>query len=242
MRIGFRPPVLASPDLWTTSNLLLLFDIDGTLLLRAAKEHGEAIRAAIGRVWHLPDVDAKVETAGRTDPWIARRLLLQHDVSAERIDERMAQFRRVAVEEYRRRCRPDLSEHVAPGVREVLADLNTRPDIRLSLVTGNLEPIAHHKLKCAGIGRFFERGQGGFGSDDEDRAALPPIARQRAGNGERPYPREDTIVIGDTPLDIACARADGVRVVAITTGQYGREDLSEADAVVGSARELPGVL
>ena len=222
--------------------MLLLFDIDGTLLLKAAEDHAAAIRAAIARVWHVKDLEGtKVETAGRTDPWIARRLLLQHDVSAERIDERMPEFRRLAVEEYRRRCRPDLSGHVAPGVGEMLADLDTRPDLRLSLVTGNLEAIAHHKLKCAGIGGFFERGQGGFGSDDEDRAALPPIARERAGN-EQPYPREQTVVIGDTPLDIACARADGVRVIAVTTGQYGRDELSDADAVIGSARELAGVL
>ena len=223
--------------------MLLLFDIDGTLLIRAADDHRDALLAALRRVWHVQDTSgAKVQTAGRTDPWIARRLLLQLGVSAERIDERMPLFRRVAVEEYRRRCRPDLSDRVAAGVDEVLADLATRPDLRLSLVTGNLEGIAHHKLKAAGIGRYFERGQGGFGSDDEDRAALPGIARERAGTRDTPFPREETVVIGDTPLDIACARADGVRVIAVTTGQYGREELSEADAVIASARELPAVL
>ena len=117
-----------------------------------------------------------------------------------------------------------------------------RPAVQLALVTGNLERIAHHKLARAGIGGYFAAGQGGYGSDDEDRAALPQIARERAGRRGEPHPREDTIVIGDTPLDIACARADGVRVIGVTTGQYGRDDLADADEVVSSARELLAVL
>ncbi len=80
--------------------------------------------------------------------------------------------------------------------------------MRLALVTGNFEPVARLKLARAGIGRYFPSGQGGFGSDSEDRAALPAIARRRAGPTGIPYPRERTIVIGDTPRDIACARAD----------------------------------
>ncbi len=84
----------------------------------------------------------------------------------------------------------------------------------LALVTGNYEPIARLKLRAAGIGGFFRRGQGGFGSDHEDRAMLPQIARRRAGDDDgNPWPRAQTAVIGDTPRDIACARADGVRVV-----------------------------
>jgi phosphoglycolate phosphatase len=222
---------------------LLLFDIDGTLLIRAADDHRDAILAALRRVWHVHDMsEVRVETAGRTDPWIARAILLQLGVSAERIDERMPEFRRLAVDEYRRRCRADLSACVAPGVAEALEQLKARPGTILSLVTGNLERIAHHKLARAGIGGYFAAGQGGYGSDDEDRAALPQIARERAGRRGEPHPREDTIVIGDTPLDIACARADGVRVIGVTTGQYGRDDLADADEVVSSARELLAVL
>ena len=92
---------------------------------------------------------------------------------------------------------------------EVLAALGARPDaFRFSLVTGNYERVARLKLARAGIGSWFPEGQGGFGSDSEQREHLPPIARSRAGD----WPRERTIVIGDTPRDIACARADGLRV------------------------------
>ncbi|HEX4279515.1 MAG TPA: HAD hydrolase-like protein, partial [Solirubrobacteraceae bacterium] len=99
---------------------------------------------------------------------------------------------------------------------------------------GNFEPIARLKLKRAGIGRWFAGGPGGFGSDSEDRAVLPTIARRRAGK----VARDNAIVIGDTPRDIACARADGVRCVAVTTGQYGPDELAGADAVARDAAEL----
>ena len=106
------------------------------------------------------------------------------------------------------------------------------------MLTGNLEPIARLKLERAGLGRFFEHGQGGFGSDHEDRTELPAIARARAGG----YPRAQTVVIGDTPRDIACARADGVRCVAVATGPYSAAELAGADVVLESAHDLLDVL
>jgi len=89
---------------------------------------------------------------------------------------------------------------------------------------------------------FFPPGQGAFGSDAEDRALLGPIARARAGAPGEPYPRESTIVIGDTPLDIACARADGLRVIAVATGPYEAAALTQADAVVADAHALQALL
>ncbi len=94
----------------------------------------------------------------------------------------------------------------------------------------------------AGIGRYFPAGQGGFGSDDEDRAALPAIARRRAGKNGTPYPRDRTLVIGDTPRDIACAHADDVRCIAVATGPFSVEELTDADSVAGDARELGDLL
>ena len=219
--------------------MLLLFDIDGTLLVRATDDHRDAVYAALRRVWHVADpAAARFDPRGRTDPEIARGILLQSGVAAERIDARMVDFKRAAAEEYARLCRSDLSSFVAPGVVSVLEELAARPGVVLSLVTGNLEPIARLKLARAGIGRFFARGHGGFGSDAEDRTELPAIARARAGPSGAAYPRDETIVIGDTPLDVACARADGVRCFAVTTGSYGADELRGADAVVSSAREL----
>jgi phosphoglycolate phosphatase-like HAD superfamily hydrolase len=213
---------------------LLLWDIDGTLLLKASREHAEAIHAAIRRVYGVAIPAGRVEAAGRTDFAIARSILTLAGVSPERIDERLGDLRAAAVEEYAHRVPADLSDRVAPHIPEVLAELSARDDVRQSLVTGNLEPIARLKLRAAGIGHHFPEGQGGFGSDSEDRAELPGIARRRAG-GHAPG---DTVVIGDTPRDIACARADGVRVIAVTTGPFDADALRGADAVCRDAREV----
>jgi phosphoglycolate phosphatase len=125
-----------------------------------------------------------------------------------------------------------------PGIAELVGSLAARDDVTLSLVTGNFEPVARLKLKRAGIGRHFPAGQGGFGSDSEDRAALPGIARRRAGHDGVSHPRARTIVIGDTPRDIACARADDVRCFAVTTGPHAAEDLTGADAVARDPAHL----
>jgi phosphoglycolate phosphatase len=223
--------------------VLLLFDIDGTLLIRAADAHRDAIHEALRTVHGVTQPARRgLEVAGRTDADIARNLLLHAGVSALQIDERADDVRIAACEAYARLCPDDLSAHVAPGMAGLLERLAEREDTVLALVTGNYEPIARLKLRAAGIGRFFRRGQGGFGSDHEDRAMLPQIARRRAGDDGNPWPRSQTVVIGDTPRDIACARADGVRVAAIATGPYGVDDLRQADAVARDAHELDAVL
>jgi len=222
--------------------MLLLFDIDGTLLVRAADAHRDAIHEALRTVHGVTDPKrGGLEVAGRTDPYLARHLLVAAGITAAQIDERADDVRIAACEAYARLVPDDLSAYVTPGMKELLARLAQRDDTKLALVTGNYEPIARLKLRAAGLGRFFERGQGGFGSDHEDRAMLPPIARRRAGDGD-PWPRAQTAVIGDTPRDIACARADGVRVVGIATGPYAADDLRQADAVARDARELGAVL
>ena len=124
---------------------------------------------------------------GRTDPWIARAILLQLGVSAERIDDGMLDFKRVAVEEYARRCRADLSRaRRARACASCSSDLRDRDDVVLSLVTGNLERDRAAQARARRASASSSRAaQGGFGSDHEDRTELPAIARARAGrNGD----------------------------------------------------------
>ncbi len=227
-----------------TGPTLLLFDVDGTLVSGAAREHAQALRAALHDVHGiaLEPVRSKVSPAGRTDGEIARMLLLDAGVSATRIDERADDVRAVCCEHYAKLCPPDLSDTVIPGIPALLSELQQRTDVTLSLVTGNYEPVGRLKLKRAGLGHFFAVGQGGFGSDAEDRAQLPTIARQRAGADGIPFAREQTIVIGDTPRDIYCARADGVRCLAVATGPYGVDQLQDADGVAADATQLGELL
>ena len=221
--------------------MLLLFDIDGTLLIDGAAAHREALYTALREVHHIDPPPNKVETAGRTDGEITRAILTRAGVDAKAIDAHKDDVRDAACEAFARLCPRDLSDRVAPGVTETLQELADDAHL-VSLVTGNLEPIARLKLTRAGLGSHFPRGQGGFGSDHEDRAALPRVARMRAGGPHRPYPRDDTVVIGDTPLDIKCARADGVHSIAVTTGPYSEPQLAGADVVVGGCPDLPQAL
>ncbi len=225
--------------------MLLLFDIDGTLLLKASTEHEAALRRALEEVYRVELPAGRVETAGRTDCAIARSLLTLADVDARRIDDGLEELRAVTSETYARLCPGDLTKAVNPGMGEVLGALEGAGHV-LSLVTGNYQAVARLKLRRAGIGHHFAAGQGGFGCDSEDRAALPAIARRRAGRRcspvEGPCSRDETVVIGDTPRDIACAHADGVRVIAITTGPFAREELGAADVVVDTPYELAGAI
>jgi phosphoglycolate phosphatase-like HAD superfamily hydrolase len=220
--------------------LLLLWDIDGTLLQRASIVHGRALREAAAQVHGLDSLDGvTAEYAGRTDAAILRDLLRLAGVPDSAIDAEAVTVRSASAEAFERLCPADLSGFVAPGVTEVLAALAARSErFRQSLLTGNFEPIARLKLARAGLGGYFEAGQGAFGSDAVARADLPAIARRRAGS----WPRERTVVIGDTPRDIACARADEVRVVAVATGPFGIDALADADAVVDDARAVLPVL
>lgn len=217
---------------------LLLFDIDGTLVLRGSAQHAEAVHHALREVHGIDPTRAEIEAAGRTDADIARQILAAEGVAPEDIDAAAATVLGAVADAYDRLCPDDLSHLVAPGVPEVLDAFTARQDLRLSLVTGNIERVAHRKLAAARIGHHFAFGQGGFGSDHELRDRLPAIARQRAG-GVAP---EHAVVIGDTPRDIACARADGCAVIAITTGPYAADALRDADLVVGHAAELPDAL
>ena len=158
----------------------------------------------------------RVEAAGRTDAAIARDLLRHAGVDDAAIDARWPEVAAAAAAAYEELCPPDLSAFVAPGVREALDALAADPAVyRQALVTGNVEAIARRKLASAGIGHHFAAGQGGFGSDAEDRGKLPAVAR---------------------------ARADGVRVIGIATGPFPVEALADADAVVDAASALLPVL
>jgi len=229
---------------------LLLFDIDGTLVAGASPLHAQALHDAIRKV-HGVDVrearanGAVISPAGRTDNEIARLLLRVVGVSERQIDAGTEAVKAATCARYDEICPADLSELVLPGITELLAWLSAQDSARLALVTGNFEPVARRKLGAAGIGKYFEADEGGFGSDSERRAELPGLARRRSGERagyEQPWPAQRTIVIGDTPRDIACARADGVRCVAVATGRYAVDRLSAADAVAADAYALRPVL
>ena len=111
-----------------------------------------------------------------------------------------------------------------PGVRPLLEALIERPDVSLGLLTGNLEAGARIKLEPFGMNRYF-RG-GGFGSDHSDRSEVARLAWLKLCNLTAiPFPASDVVVVGDTEHDVACARANRFRAIAVEAGWATREEL-----------------
>jgi phosphoglycolate phosphatase-like HAD superfamily hydrolase len=168
---------------------------------------------------------ADVEPWGKTDRQILREVLSRVDLPAPDGDA-LARWERAACRAYERLEVGDGSseaDHAATA--RLLGRLRTDGHT-LALLTGNLEPIARRKLGLRGLGEYFPRGQGGFGSDADLRPELVPIARARAGGAAR----SDTVLIGDTPLDVAAASADGVRAIGVTGRRFSAGVLLDAGA------------
>ena len=218
--------------------MLILFDIDGTLLLGAPLAHTEALSRAAAEVFGVPVTAADIvaiHPGGRTDQEIARLILRRHAVDDGRITTGLEAWKAHTVEVYTEIRADHPPQMTAPGASQALARTAVA-GARLALLTGNLEPLAHAKIGDAGLGAWFAPGTGAFGSDHESRDALVPIAVERAG-GAGPV-----VVVGDTPRDIACARAGGARVIAVTTGAHDADALTDADVVVENLEGVAGVL
>jgi phosphoglycolate phosphatase len=211
---------------------LALFDIDGTLVREGATPgHLEAVRAAAQSAFGAAAPSA-LWTAGKTDLQIAAEILCHAGLpAATALALDGSRFCAEAARRFSELCPTDLADQVIPGIASLLGELQGRGDVRLGLVTGCTRAIARIKLTAAGLDRFFPGEVGGFGCDHADRRRLVPIARRRARSGQSPpWPRRRTIVIGDTPADIDCAHADGVRCVAFAPGHCAvPSDLSAAE-------------
>jgi phosphoglycolate phosphatase-like HAD superfamily hydrolase len=205
---------------------LVLFDIDGTLVLTA----GAGMRAfyrAMHEVFDIPPQSLVIHPDGKTDPRIARECLA-HFGELERwcSPAREALFAAYieALEEEMEKARALGGLHILPGVTDLLMDLASRPDFALGLATGNLEPGARIKLGKAGLDRFFHFG--GYGSDDENRTNLIRIAVERGIRFAAPAQIEKSFVIGDTPLDVIHGHAAGALVIAAASARYTQDDLA----------------
>ena len=133
---------------------------------------------------------------------------------------------------------------LCPGVLPLLEALKGDDRFVSALLTGNIEELAGAKLQAVGIGEYFPL-RGAYGSDAEDRNALPAIAAQRLRNQiGRPILPHRMVIIGDTPRDIECARRFGARVMAVATGIHSRSHLSgfQPDVLLDDLRDTGKVL
>jgi phosphoglycolate phosphatase len=230
---------LACGQIHPLNKKLLLFDIDGTLLTSGGAGEN-ALRLGFRDRFGIDDDLTKVEIAGRTDSGIARQMLAAHGFPATA--ENLAKFfdgylHYLALE------LPIQKGALLPGMLPLLDALQKREDIVLALLTGNLERGAELKLTHYGVWHYFEFGA--FADDHYDRNSLGPFARARAQERHGvEFPPERIFVLGDTPHDIACARAIGAKAIAIATGKYSYADLSlhQPDVVFQNLTNLDAVL
>lgn len=200
---------------------LVLFDIDGTLI--ATGGAGVRAFAAVARsVFRQPDGIARLSFAGRTDLSIIREFF--SGCGIEPTPENFSRFLDDYVFwlEHLLQQRPG---RVLPGVTPLITALRSLPDPPiLGLLTGNIRLGAEIKLRHFRLWHHFEIGA--FSDDHEDRNHLAAIARERGQAFlDTPLKDEEVLVIGDTPLDIACAKAINARCLAVATGGATAEDL-----------------
>ena len=220
---------------------LILLDIDGTLLHadgagRAAME--SSLRLVFGEVGTCADIEAH-SFGGKTDAQSLRELLGPLGVATASIDARLPEFAATLAREMARIV-PKRQVRALPGVLETLSDWRARADVLLGIITGNTAASAPVKLRAAQIDpTWFPIGA--FGDEAPQRDRLAQLALQRACEWHgQDFASERVFVIGDTPADIACARAIQAQAIAISTGYCPREDLVAAapDLLVDSFHEL----
>lgn len=200
---------------------LLLWDIDGTLV-NSGGAGMRALRVALRNAFSINGSLEGIEYAGRTDRWIMRQIFRRFGLADDE-----AHFARYAAA-YVAALPGEMARGgaaVLPGVREVLAAAAPRPGVALGLLTGNLRRGAEVKLGFHGLWDYFPFGA--FADDAELRDELGPHALRRARERHGlDFPPRAVWIIGDTPHDVACARAIGANSLAVATGLYSASELA----------------
>lgn len=221
---------------------LILFDIDGTLI-RSSGAGRATIAYAMEKVFGTAGSLESYPFAGKTDSRIIRDLLEEAGVPASDIDNEIETVydlmalkgRSLFVQNGIRAC---------PGVPELLAALRSNGEVLLGLLTGNISQTAPLKLAAAGIDPAGFQ-VGAYGSDANERNDLPEIAWERAaGITGQGFDGRHTVIVGDTPADITCAKASGSMSVAVATGHHSADILAKLrpDFLFENLRDTENVL
>ncbi|HEV2257027.1 MAG TPA: haloacid dehalogenase-like hydrolase [Streptosporangiaceae bacterium] len=208
--------------------ILVLWDIDHTLIETrgvGGQIYADAFLRVTGR--RLEEMPA---LSGRTEPVIFREALKVHHITDTRdlygqFAAEQARGYAERVDELRRQGR------ALPGALNALRKLADWPDTIQSVLTGNTREAAEVKLRAFDLDQYIDFDIGAYGTDDDTRANLVKIARQRATAARgTPFDSATTVLIGDTPNDVIAARDGGARIIAVATGRDSAADLAAAGA------------
>jgi phosphoglycolate phosphatase-like HAD superfamily hydrolase len=226
---------------------ICFLDIDGTLIMTGGAGQA-AFAQTLAEDFGIPDIDAQVAFAGRSDRAIAMDLFRSHGIAP-------------SAENWQRFCVGYLERldaklhthrgHILPGAPQLLGALEARGDVAIGLLTGNLREGARRKLSHYGLWHWFAFG--GFGDEHSERCDIATAAMAAArlylddhaspisGNGN---PDRQVLVIGDTPHDIECGRSIGARCVAVATGNFSAAALrhSRPDVFVETLEDVAPIL
>ncbi|MGI8792782.1 MAG: haloacid dehalogenase-like hydrolase [Acidimicrobiales bacterium] len=222
---------------------LILWDIDGTLV-HSAGAGAAVFLSAIERCLGVSAEGHGVRMSGKTDPQIAREILgavaATTSLRGPALDDAVARVLDGIESDLAAsadRIRRDGS--VLPGVTDLLAILHDDPAVLQSLLTGNVVANAKVKLGAFDLAGYFDWDVGAFGSDHHDRLELVPMAMAKAAARHgRTFAPNEVWIIGDTPRDLACARAGGAHCLLVATAGFRTAELEEAVAD-GASRTAP---
>ncbi|MEW6570982.1 MAG: HAD family hydrolase [Nitrospirota bacterium] len=203
---------------------LILFDIDGTLI-DTGGAGSRSLNLAMRELFSIENAFRGISMSGKTDTQIIKEGLAKHGIArSDAVGQIIETYLR-----YLEREMQNERKHVKPGVNELLEKLRLFTGSALGLLTGNLERGARIKLEPFGLNKYFPAGA--FGSDNEDRNKLLPVAVQRfEAVLQRKIKMADCIVIGDTPRDIECAKIYDAVSIGVATGPYASDTLLKAGA------------
>ena len=201
---------------------LVLFDIDGTILTDGGASRA-AFADALSAVYGYDGDLSRYDFSGRTDPQIAHMVLRDAGHAAEKIEAALPRLWEIYLAGLARNATSG-RVRVMPGIRELLAELESHAEVVLALLTGNIEPGARLKLAGADLNEYFAFGA--FGSDSADRTQLPPIAMERASaRVGRHFRGADVVIIGDSIYDVRCGVPYEATTIAVASGKTAAETL-----------------
>jgi len=221
---------------------LLLFDVDGTLILTRGRGRQAMVAAAEAEFGRSIRMEFK-DFAGSTDRRIIAEMLAKNGIEVE---EPETALKRVLAR-YLEKLQPLMSSpdtvEILPGVKTLLETVSHNGEFVPGLLTGNIEQGARIKLEAAGLNSYFAFGA--YGDDHADRNQLPGFALQRAATlcGES-FPPQNVWIIGDTPKDVECAKVNRLRSLAVATSAWSVADLMEhsPDAALPNFADTEAVL